>query len=256
VSKQVKNTDVMKLIRSLNKKLRHAEKGREITQNSKAETEIREIKTKWKARMQEAQIPSRLWDYGLVYIAEVQSLLARGPLQRSGLELISGQTPDISEWLDFYFYDRVWYWDQKKMDMSDEQARIGRWLGIAHRIASDMTYWILTETGNVIARSTVQHITVSDIATDAMKTRVLTFDDNLRTQLCDKNFQIELPNHVFYLQDEDADLEFHDTRDIPLDAEYGDMIQPPKSDAKDIEYETFDRYIGAEFMVNSKFQQR
>jgi hypothetical protein len=29
------------------------------------------------------------------------------------------------------------------------------------------------------------------------------------------------------------------------------MIQPPKSDAKDIEYETFDRYIGAEFMVNS-----
>jgi hypothetical protein len=29
------------------------------------------------------------------------------------------------------------------------------------------------------------------------------------------------------------------------------MIKPPKSDAKDIEYETFDQYIGAEFMVNS-----
>ena len=246
-----KNTDVMKLIRRLNIKLRHAEKGRGITQNSKAEAEIREIKTKWKARMREAQIPSRLWDYGLVYIAEVQSLLARGPLQRSGLELISGQTPDISEWLDFDFYDRVWYWDQKKMDMSDEQARIGRWLGIAHRIGSDMTYWILTEAGNVIARSTVQHITIMDMAIDAIKTRVLTFDDNLLTRLRDKNFQIELPNHVFYLQDEDADMELNDTRDIPLDAEYGDMIQPPKSDADDIEYETFDRYIGAEFMVNS-----
>jgi hypothetical protein len=113
--------------------------------------------------MQEAQIPSRLWDYGLVYIAEVQSLLARGPLQRFRLKLISGQTPDISERLDLYFYDRVWYWDQKKMKMSDEQARIGRWLGIAHRIGSDMTYWILTEAGNVIARSTVQHITVTEI---------------------------------------------------------------------------------------------
>ena len=120
-----KNTDVMKLIRRLNIKLRPVEKGRGITQNSKAETEIREIKTKRKARMREAQIPSRLWDYALVYIAEVQSLLARGPLQRSGLELISGQTPDISEWLDFDFYDRVWYWNQKKMDMSDEQAHIG-----------------------------------------------------------------------------------------------------------------------------------
>jgi hypothetical protein len=66
-----KNTDVMKLIFCLNVKLRHAEKGQGITHNSKAETEIWEIKTKWKARMQEAQIPSRLWDYRLVYIAEV-----------------------------------------------------------------------------------------------------------------------------------------------------------------------------------------
>jgi hypothetical protein len=58
------------------------------------------------------------------------------------------------------------------MDMASEQARLGRWLGIAHRVGSDMTYWILTETGNVIARSTVQHITTSDMATGAMKDRV------------------------------------------------------------------------------------
>ena len=38
--------------------------------------------------------------------------------------------------------------------------------------------------------------------------------------------------------------------DIPPDAEYGDMIQPAKSDADDIEYETFDKYISAEFLVN------
>ena len=41
------------------------------------------------------------------------------------------------------------------MDMAAKQARLGRWLGIAPRVGSDMTYWILTETGNVIARSTV-----------------------------------------------------------------------------------------------------
>jgi hypothetical protein len=46
-----KNTDVMKLICHLNIKLLHTEKGRGITQNSKAETEICKIKTKWKARM-------------------------------------------------------------------------------------------------------------------------------------------------------------------------------------------------------------
>jgi hypothetical protein len=152
-----KNTDVMKLVRRLNIKLHPAETCRGITQNSKAESEIREMKTKWKARMREGQIPWRLWDYGLVYITEVQSLLARGQLQRSGLELISGQTPNISEWLDFDFNDRVWYWDQKKMDMGEEQARVGRWLGIAHRIGSDMTYWILTEAGHCQIHSPTHH---------------------------------------------------------------------------------------------------
>ena len=41
-----KNSDVMKIIRHMNIKLQIAEKGRGITQNHQAETEIREIKTK------------------------------------------------------------------------------------------------------------------------------------------------------------------------------------------------------------------
>jgi hypothetical protein len=134
-----KNSDVMTLIRRLNIKMRMAEKGRGITQNHRAETEIREIKTKWKTTIRSSQVPSRLWDYGLVYIAEIQSLLARGVDQRPGIERVTGNTVDISEWLDFDFFDRVWYWDQKKMDMTDEQARIGRWLDISHCVGSDMT---------------------------------------------------------------------------------------------------------------------
>ena len=244
-----KHTDVMKRIRQLNIKLRIAENGRGITQNHRAETEIREIKTKWKTRMRENQVPTRLWDYGLVYIAEIQSILARGEDQRPGLERITGDTINISEWLDFDFYALVWYWDQKKMDMTDEQARIGRWLGIAHRVGSDMTYWILTETGNVIARSTVQHITITDLATQAIQTRVDTFTHHLTERLSNDNFTIDLPDHVFYLQDDDSD---HDPPAvaIPADAEYGDMMQSDKPDADDVEYETFDQYLGAEFIVN------
>ena len=245
-----KNTDVMRVIRRSDIKLRTAEKGRGITQNHRAEAEIREIKTKWKSRMRSNQVPSRLWDYGLVYIAEIQSILARGADQRPGIERLTGDTIDISEWLDFDFYDRVWYWDQKKMDMTEEQAKIGRWLGIAHRIGSDMTYWILTESGKVIARSTVQHITTTDMSADAMKTRMSTFDTNLLTRLDDENFQLDFPNHVFYLQDEHTP-DTDPLADIPTDAEYGDMIQHPKDDADNIEFDTFDQYLGAEFLINS-----
>jgi hypothetical protein len=245
-----KHAEVMKIIRRMNIKTRMAEKGRGITQNHRAEAEIREVKTKWKARMRSSQVPPRLWDYGLVYIAEIQSLLARGVDQRPGIERVTGNTVDILEWLDFDFFDRVWNWDQRKMDMTDEQARIGRWLGILHRVGSDMTYWILTESGTVIARSTVQHITISDMATDAMKTRVQTFDTNLTAHLADDNFAVHLPGHVFYLQDEDVDDIAASLAHIPTAAEYGDMLQTEKLEADDTEFESFDKYIGAEFFVN------
>ncbi|KAI2489322.1 Reverse transcriptase (RNA-dependent DNA polymerase) [Fragilaria crotonensis] len=228
-----------------------AEKGRGITQNHRAEAEIREVKTKWKARMRSNQIPSRLWDYGLVYIAEIQSLLARGADHRPGLERVTGHTVDISEWLDFDFFERVWYWNQRKMDMTDEQACIGHWLGISHRVGSDMTYWILTESGKVIARSTVQHITVADMATDEMQARVRTFDSNLADRLNDDNFTVFSPDHAFYLQDDDdGDDPLRDPDSIPPDAEYGDMLQHDKLEADDTEFESFDKYLGAEFFVN------
>jgi hypothetical protein len=82
-----KNTEAMSIVRRSNIQLRIAEKRRGITQNHRAETEIREIKTRWKTRMRSNQVPARLWDcYGLVYIAEIQSIVARGVDKRPGLE--------------------------------------------------------------------------------------------------------------------------------------------------------------------------
>ncbi|KAI2499224.1 Reverse transcriptase (RNA-dependent DNA polymerase) [Fragilaria crotonensis] len=230
-----KNTEVMKLIRRMHIKLRMAEKGRGITQNHRAEAEIREVKTKWKARMRSNQIPSRLWDYGLVYIAEIQSLLARGADHRPGLERVTGHTVDISDWLDFDIFERVWYWNQRKMDMTDEQACIGHWLACRSHcvLGSDMTYWILTESGKVIARSTVQHITVADMATDEMQARVRTFDSNLADRLNDDTFTVFSPDHAFYLQDDDDGDPPRNPHSIPPDAEYGDMMQNDKLEADD-----------------------
>jgi hypothetical protein len=122
-----------------------------VQKNHKAETEIQELKQRWKIQMAEHQVPSRLWDYGLVYIAEILSIIARGRSGRAGIEEVMGHTVDISEWLDFEFYDYVWYWDKKDSDMMEEQSIVGRWLGISHRVGSNMTYWVLTQAGNVLA---------------------------------------------------------------------------------------------------------
>ena len=47
--------------------------------------------------------PLRMWDYALVYESEILSMIARGDDLIPGLEKITGETVDITEYLDFAF---------------------------------------------------------------------------------------------------------------------------------------------------------
>ena len=71
------------------------------------------------------------------------------------IEEVTGETTDIPEYLDFGFYDRVWYHANAGLG----ERLHGRWLGVAHCIGSLMLYWILTQTGSVISSTTVQRVT-------------------------------------------------------------------------------------------------
>jgi hypothetical protein len=69
---------------------------------------IRELKRKWRQKMGSCNIPRRLWCFGLEHQARLMHFIPRGRNDRSGYEIITGKTPDISEYLDFDFYDLVW----------------------------------------------------------------------------------------------------------------------------------------------------
>jgi hypothetical protein len=91
----------------------------------------------------EAKGATTLWDYGLVYETNILNRIPRGQQQRTGIELITGETPDISEWLDFEFYDQVWYYDQKKIEIDSSGRRLARWLvGWELLIESEVTFVI------------------------------------------------------------------------------------------------------------------
>ena len=83
-----------------------AEKGRS-KQNAKAEREIGILKERWQRCMVERDVPQRLWDYGLKYEAEILSRIPRVQHSRPGLEILAGNSVDISKWIDFQFYDLV-----------------------------------------------------------------------------------------------------------------------------------------------------
>ena len=53
---------------------------------------------------------------------------------------VTGETPNISEYLYFGFYDHVSYKENSGIAM----MAIGRWLGVYHKVLGLMSYWILT----------------------------------------------------------------------------------------------------------------
>ena len=97
--------------------------------------------------------PKCIWDFGLVWECEIYSRTANKD-GRPGLERITGDTVDISEWIEFEFYDLVRYWDNRD-DASNDS--VGRWLGVSHHVGSALCYWILTKNRDIQDNGTTFH---------------------------------------------------------------------------------------------------
>ena len=101
------------------------------------------------------RVPRVFWDHGTKWVCEVMQLTytTAGGLNGSiPLEVVTGETQDISEYLDFGFYDKVWYWENAGLG-----PRLpGRWLGVSHQTGSLMSYHVLKQNGSRISHTTVQ----------------------------------------------------------------------------------------------------
>jgi hypothetical protein len=200
-----KHTDFIKQARRMQIKLHTAEQERK-NQNHAAEREIGFLSKCWKLRMQKKNVYSRLWDYGLVYEGELLTRTSCGNDGRSGYEQVTGKTPNISEWLDFEFYDLVWWWDRpNKPNINDETKRLGRWLGVSHRVGSDLCYWIITDSGQVVLKTSVEHVTHDDYLNKDTKAKVKEFEKKLGERLDDSNFILQGEDNVNLKMLQDVD---------------------------------------------------
>jgi hypothetical protein len=230
-------SDFMKTVRHLKIKLRTTEP--HTPKQNDAKRKIGKIKKRWRHHMITKQVPRRLWDYGLVYESEIMSRMARGPEGRTGVEEITGDSPDISEWLDFDFYDLVWYWDAPHLALMEDNPKLGRWLGVTHRVGSDMCYWVINENGNVLARTTVQHVPDIDLMTDMIRNKAEAFQNALVTRLDDANFMADNAEaEGFYMEDIIYD-----------DIDDEEMVEQYAIEQDDYTDDAYDQYVGAELMV-------
>ena len=206
-------------------------------QNRYAEGTVGLLRRMWKHHRSEKKIPARLWDYFFKWACEIISRTYRADTGRTGLEAVTGDTPDISEWTDFTFYAPVWYWDSPD---PEEPARLGRWLGVAHRVGAGLCYWVLTKKGTVMSRTSVQNVTNLESQIDANRTALQQLDEAIG-QIADDGGHLNHPvPDMLYLEDIDDGLQ------EPFHERPGYL---PEVD--DVQNEDgYDEYIGAELILD------
>ena len=91
--------------------------------------------------------------------SKIMLRMVHGSDNCTGYEGATGQTPDISEWLDFQSYDFVWWLNcPMKPNITDPPWHFACWLGVSHRVSSDLCCWLITDTGKLISKSSVKHV--------------------------------------------------------------------------------------------------
>ena len=72
-----------------------------------------------------------------------------------------GETPDISALLQFSFNKKVLY-ANRNASFPASKEKLGWWMGVAENKGDTLTYWILTEDGQLLARSLVRPLKDSE----------------------------------------------------------------------------------------------
>jgi hypothetical protein len=123
---------------------------------NRAEAAIRELKQHTSRLMRTNNSPKRLWDYCCLLVARIRNLIPNNYYLANGRtphEILTGDTPNISEYTAFSWYQPVWYLDTASYPQ--EKKKIGRWLEVSHRVGQAMCFWVLTNNGNAISRTSV-----------------------------------------------------------------------------------------------------
>ena len=126
-----------------------------------AEISIKFLKSGMRRLMQRTNNPIRLWDYCMVYVAELRSLTVSNLFSLNDgtpFEHVKHFTPDISEYLLFSWFDWVWF----HQPTSSQKQQLGRFCGVAHDIGQGLCFYLLTEKGDIIVRSTVVPLSGDD----------------------------------------------------------------------------------------------
>ena len=208
---------------------------------NKAEGEIREVKRAIKRYSMRAKSPRRLWCFLGEYVTgirrhtalDIPSLHGRTPH-----EAVKGWTPDISPWIQFSWYQWVYYLDH------DGEQKLARWLVPAEDTGGGDCYWLLPISCWPIVRSTVWPVPDDELKNPMKIQEMTAFNEEVTRSIGDDgdlgdaaaDFAPELPPY--------GDL-FDEPDDTPEPME----PESAKEEADEHTDEAFDKYLTAQVLL-------
>ena len=112
-----------------------------------------------------SKCPLKLWDDCLERQAYIRSFTAHDIFGLKGETpetMVNGETPDISEFAQFKWYEWVKFRDQQ-VAFPDDKLALARYLGPSFDIGPAMTAKLLTKNGQYVHRSTYRGLTEDEI---------------------------------------------------------------------------------------------
>ncbi len=165
---------------------------------NRAEAGIRELKRHVSRLMRKTNSPLSLWDYCCNLVARIKNLAANN--------LDGASFPN----------------DKKKL---------GRWLGVSHRVGQAMCFWILTENVTVISRISVQAVSHDELNTTVIRDKLYDLDQRIENKIGNNvlNINLPLPVNKRYIFDQD-DEECNEAYQKGLEKEDVDKISDTNYD--------------------------
>ena len=139
----------------------------------------------------------------------------------------------------------MWYHPHTHPSISTDSGELARWIGVAHRVGSDMCYWLMPVSGIPISSTTVQHVTRDDMLDTNTMAKIEQFDQKLRERLDDTNFVLahDLNNYAVNDVNDDFCKPY-------LDPAHGDEARTPSEDEYANMSNEFQTYMDAQGKVH------
>jgi hypothetical protein len=125
---------------------------------------------------------------------------------------------------------------------------LARWLGVSHCVGSVLCYWLVIDSGQVVSKTLVEHVTCNDYLHKDIKKQIEDFDKKLKGRLDNSNFILQGEDNVDLrfpedIVDDNGIGAIGEKGITPMGEEYGDMLVKEHPEEED---KAIDKYLNME----------